>query len=125
MQYREPLPAGCPPDEAEEINSPRCMYRLIANAQPTEDDFKSQRAMKKQRQSSGISECLARGLSIFPTIDASKKVLMLPNFRGYKICRLCLDDGAGKIQQTGLRGHHTWWPLATYDILACCEVEDT
>lgn len=29
MTYREPLPEGCPPDDAEEINAPRVVYRLV------------------------------------------------------------------------------------------------
>lgn len=44
MSYREPLPDGCPPDEAEEIVEQREVFRLVRNRAPTEEDFRSQRA---------------------------------------------------------------------------------
>ena len=39
MSYREQLPEGCPPDEAEEINTRREVFRLVRNRTPTEEDF--------------------------------------------------------------------------------------
>ena len=41
MTYREPLPEGCPPDDAEEITTPRIVYRLVRSNPPTDDDFRS------------------------------------------------------------------------------------
>ena len=34
-----------------------------------------------------------------------------------------LESGAGSMQQTGRPSHHTWWPLAEFDILGRCAVE--
>ena len=42
--YREELPAGCPPDEAEEIVEERVVFRIVRKDPPTHDDFRSQRA---------------------------------------------------------------------------------
>ena len=39
------------------------------------------------------------------------------------VCRLRLDTGAGELLQTGQRSHHTWWPFASYDLLAVATVE--
>ena len=61
--------------------------------------------------------------SIFAERDDSRRALKLPNLRGRLICRVVLEEGAGPIQQTGRHSHHTWWPLADFDILAHCVVE--
>ena len=52
----------------------------------------------------------------------AETTLRLPRFRGWLICRVRLREGAGRIQQTGRETHHTWWPLAGYDILAHCDM---
>ena len=125
MNYREPLPDGCPPDTAEEIVQPRDVFRLVRTDPPTEEDFESQRAEKPGGTFPGIDECQARGLSVHTERGDSEKALRLPKLRGRLICRLRLRLGAGTIQQTGRPSHHTWWPLADYDVLAQCTVETT
>jgi hypothetical protein len=122
MSYREPLPEGCPPDAAEEIAAPREVFRLVRGNPPTLDDFKSQRAEKPDAVFQ-VSECQARGLSVFVERRDSERALKLPTLRGRLICRLRLEAGAGRIQQTGRPSHHTWWPLAAFDILAHCGAE--
>ena len=123
MNYREPLPSGCPPDTAEEIVHPRDMFRLVRTDPPTAKDFRSQRAEKPDRTFPKIDECQARGLSVHAERRDSEKALKLPALRGRLICRLRLGTGAGKIQQTGQPSHHTWWPLADYDVLTQYAVE--
>lgn len=123
MSYREPLPEGCPPDAAEEIAASREVFRLVRNSPPTMDDFRSQRAEKPVQTFPGVKECQARGLSVFAERRDSERALKLPTLRGRLICRLRLEAGAGRIQQTGRPSHHTWWPLAAFDILANCGVE--
>lgn len=122
MSYREPLPEGCPPEAAEEIAAPREVFRLVRGNPPTADDFKSQRAEKPEAVFH-VSECQARGLSVFTDRPDSERALKLPTLRGRLICRLKLETGAGHIQQTGRPSHHTWWPLAAFDVLAHCGVE--
>lgn len=123
VEYREPLPAGCPPDAAREIIEPRSFFRLVRDNPPTDDDFRSQRAEKPFHTFPGISECQARGLSVFARREDSSRALLLPSPRGRWICCVKLGPGAGSIQQTGRRSHHTWWPLAPFDILGRCTVE--
>jgi hypothetical protein len=122
MSYREPLPEGCPPEAADEIAASREVFRLVRSNPPTVDDFKSQRAEKPEAVFQ-VSECQACGLSVFTERRDSERALKLPKLRGRLICHLELEAGAGRIQQTGRPSHHTWWPLATFDILAHCEME--
>jgi len=124
MSYLEPLPASCPPEGAEEITAPRQVFRLVRTNPPSIDDFKSQQAENPDRIFSGVTECQARGLSVFADRqDAVGKALKLPSLRGRLVCRVALGAGAGRIQQTGQPSHHTWWPLAAFDITSNCEVD--
>lgn len=123
MSYREPLPDGCPPYAAEEIAAPREVFRLVRGNPATWDDFRSQRAEKPNRQFPGITECQARGLSVYVERKDCEKLLKLSHMRNRLVCRVCLDIGAGRMQQTFQPSHHTWWPLAAFDILARCGVE--
>jgi hypothetical protein len=122
MSYREELPPSCPPEAAEEIAVARDVFRLVRSNLPSPDDFRSLRA-ENPRAVYSISECQVRGLSVFAVRTDSEKALKLPKFRGRQICRVTLRTGSGRIQQTGRPSHHTWWPLAAFDILANCAVE--
>lgn len=123
VRYREPLPPGCPPEAAECIDSPLIVFRLVKADPPTEQDFRSQRAEKPTSRFSGVSECQARGLSVFTRNEDGRRALKLPNLRGRLLCSVDLSAGAGKIQQTGAPSHHTWWPLAHFNILGRCRVQ--
>lgn len=124
MSYRDSLPEGCPPDAAEEVTTPRAVFRLVRTDPPTLDDFLSQRQEKPNKEFYGVTECQACGLSVFADRrDAEAKALKLPRLRNRKICRVSFPAGAGRIQQTFQPSHHTWWPLADFDILAHCGVE--
>ena len=124
MNYREPLPEGCPPETAEDIVSSRDFFRLVRSDPPTEKDFMSQRAEQPNRSFDGVTECQARGLSVFAERKESEKALKIPRLRGRLVCRVVLEAGAGHIQQTGKVSHYTWWPLADFDILEHCTVEN-
>lgn len=121
MSYREPLPVGCPPPEADEINFERDVYRLVRASPPGLGDFRSQRDERPQAVFQ-VSECLSRGLSVHTVRSDSERMRKLPRFKNHLVCRVHLESGAGKIQQTFQPSHHTWWPLAAFDILGHCEV---
>ena len=124
MSYRDSLPEGCPPGAAEEIAASRVVFRLVRTVPPTPDDFLSQRQEKPDRMFSGVTECQACGLSVFADRrDAETKALKLPHLKNRKICQVTLPARAGRIQPTFQPSHHTWWPLAAFDILAQCGVE--
>ena len=124
MIYRETLPEGCPPDVSVDIALETYVFRLVKTSPATLDDFRSQRAEKPAAVFKGVTECHACGLSVFKERqDAVQKVLLLPRFRGFHVYSVRLAAGAGRIQQTFKPSHHTWWPLAEFDILGHCERE--
>ena len=122
MPYREPLPDDCPPDDAEEIDAARFVYRLVQNNPPTDDDFRSQRAERPDQIFRDVTECQARGLSVFANLNIAERLSASGRLQGMTVCQVTLASGAGRIQPTGRRSHHTWWPLDDYDILANCQV---
>ena len=67
----------------------------------------------------------ARGLSVHTQRGDTEHARKLPSLRGRLICRLSLGAGSGRILPTGRPSHHTWWPLAGYDVLSRCSVETT
>ena len=122
MTYREPLPEGCPPEDSEEIAEPRVVYRLVRNNPPSDDDFRSQRAERPDRVFRPVTECQARGVSVFASLNIAEDLATRGSLHGRAVCQVILAPGAGRILPTGGRSHHTWWPLADYDILANCQV---
>lgn len=120
--FRDELPEGCPPENADKIRRETICYRLVHNDPPIADDFRSQRTLEPHRDF-GVSECRARGLSIFmKAADAVRVAQRSRNLRGAKLAQLTLNQGAGYIKQTGSRTHHTWWPYKAFDVQANCEV---
>lgn len=122
MSYREPLPENCPPAESEEIAAERIVFRIVQTNPATLDDFRSQRELRPNASFPGVSECRARGVSVHADRADSEKLRKLPRFQSSLVCKVRLEGGAGRIQQTGKPSHHTWWPLAAFDILDNCEV---
>lgn len=80
----------------------------------------SQRAEQPRRRFRGVSECQARGLSVFEKKEDCARAAKLPSLRGRSICGVELDQGAGRILQTGQGSHHTWWPFADFRIVDSC-----
>jgi hypothetical protein len=119
MSYREDLPKGCPPTDAQDITSDFHVIRLTQSLPPTDSDFISKRA-EMPDATFRVDECQARGLSVFTEQKDAINALKLPALRGRHACKLRLKSGAGKIKQTGRPSHHTWWPLKDFDILAHC-----
>lgn len=74
ITYRESLPDDCPPDDAGEIAATRVVYRLVRNNPPTDDDFRSQRAERPDRVFRDVSECQARGVSVFDSLNAAERL---------------------------------------------------
>ena len=89
----------------------------MRNNPPTGDDFRSQRDLRPATRFN-VSECHARGLSLFAERLDAQALTRRGNLKEMAICQLTLTEGAGHIMKTGGRSHHTWWPYASYDILA-------
>jgi hypothetical protein len=123
MIYREQLPDDCPPIEAGLVEENLDVFRLVRQSPPTDSDFQSQRAEKPDAVFNSVSECIARGLSVFTDRRDCERASKLPALRGRHLCRVRLTNGAGSIEQTGRPSHHTWWPFAEFAILPRCVVE--
>ncbi len=123
VNYREALPEGYPASESADTSAGLVAFRLVTSLPPTVGDFDSQRRLHPGRHFRGISECQACGVSVFTKVEDCRMAGKLPALRGKQVCRVRLMAGAGRIQQTGKPSHHTWWPLADFDILGQCEQE--
>ncbi len=122
-EYREELPEGCPPLAACEAEEGTSVYRFVAGDVVTDDDFKSQRALKPDRDFGDMPECIARGLSVLANQKAAENAKLLSSLKRKHICRVTIGQGAGPLMPTGQReGHRTWWPLAKFPVLSHCEV---
>lgn len=124
MCYREQLPEGCPPPTATRIEATQEFYRLIRADPPTDEDFASWRALHPDRPlPEGQTECGVRGLSLFGRRTDVERRRGLASLRNHQVvCTVTLELGAGRVQRTRGGSHHTWWPLADFDILARCRV---
>ena len=123
VEYREPLPPGCPPDDAVEIVESRIVYRLVRIYPPSLDDFRSYAALNPDKKyNDSTKKCQAHGVSVYRNPRAAAKSReRYSNLKGTLICKVVLVEGAGRIKRTGSRTHYTWWPLADYDIIANCQ----
>lgn len=126
IEYRDPLPDGCPPDTAEVITERRVLYHFTFDPVDLDNDFRS--LWQKQpgtRRIAPRDECNARGLTMWDDLDAAKSELarLQRQYRGKRvgdiwaarrICEVELSDGAGAILKTYKDHHWTWWPAAGY-----------
>ena len=126
IEYRDPLPEGCPPDAAEVIVERRILYHFTFDPIDLDNDFRSH--WQKQpgaRRITSRDECNARGLTMWDNLDVAKDELekLQRRFKGRpsgaiwavrRICQVELGDGAGAILQTYKEHHWTWWPAAGY-----------
>ena len=109
--YREPLPDNCPPPEAWEIDETYAVYRFVAAETPAEADFRSQRA-KLPAARFRVTECQARGLSVFLNLEDAKSLAQRNGLTGVRFCQVTLGKGAGRMLKTGRSSHHTWCLVA-------------
>ena len=120
MDWAEPLPESCPPQDARNPND-MIVYRIIEGTSATENDFISHR--KKYPSKFFKDECIARSLSVFDDISACKMVLKLPNFRNSNIVKLTLDIQSGVIKKTFKdKNHYSWWMAAEINPVNNCKL---
>ena len=122
MHYRDELPDDCPPLQASEIDRPRTFYRMVRNNPPTEADFRSQRQERPTIVLRNVSECHARGVSLFSAERDVEYWLRKERFAGYSSAAVLLDAGMGSLMKSGSRSHFTWWPIAGLDYARLCRV---
>lgn len=120
IQYKEELPDGCPPLDAEDIQG-IVFYRLVASHPPTEKDFLSLKALNPSKNHKSL-ECEARAVSVSVELNGALDLLKLPTQKGKLIAKLNLGGNTGKYKRTFARAHHhSWWIYNSCDPLSFCE----
>lgn len=119
MEWAEPLPINCPPQDAQSPNG-NSYYRLIESLEPSEIDFLSHR-MRWPDKKFSASECRARSLSIFDKIEECQKVRRFPTKRGKKMIEIKLPNESGLIKNTS-NNHYSWWRSKVFNPIDFCTV---
>lgn len=122
MEWAEPLPPACPPEEAKAPNGEQ-YYRLVETFPPTEHDFYSYRMLYPQRPFR-LGECLARAVSIFTSQEECLKLKKLPHFKNKNdtVVALILPSDSGVVLQTGRDpSHFSWWRWRTFNPIPRCQ----
>jgi hypothetical protein len=111
----EELPEKCPPENAFDPDG-RVFYRLSATQQPTEEDFKSQRANCPTCKFKDVSECIARSISVWDDFEKCLNLLKLPRHKGKAAMKIEMTSGDGLVLQTFKPNHYSWWRTQTFEI---------
>jgi hypothetical protein len=116
MDWYEPLPDNCPPEDAYEPQNEK-FYRL---GKPPIDDNSviSIEAEGRRGNFKNVGDCIARAVSIWGRIENCKKVLMLPSHRDKIVLELTLLPKDGQVKQTMRDPHYSWWRSNEFDILS-------
>ncbi len=117
MNWVEPLPSECPQKGAFEPNKFK-VYRLAKEASVDNDDFQSQRALQPNKEFKGISECIARSLSVYDSADNCINMIRLPAYkkRWKAVLEITLEREDGLVQKTFGLNHYSWWRTTNFAI---------
>ena len=115
MKWFEELPEQCPPADAEPANG--MYYRIVGGIPSKTEDYFSQRRLQptKTFHGEGIDECVIRSVSLFDSIDAATKRLLLPKFRTHKVAVVQLEEKDGVVKKTFGPSHYSWWRTEEFD----------
>lgn len=117
-EWFEELPELCPPKEAF-VPQGMTVYRFSLSELPSKNDFLSQRLLKPSRVFNGISECIARSLSVYDNLEACINIYKLPRHRKRfkSILVVKLSDSDGLIMKTfNDPNHYSWWRSNSFNI---------
>lgn len=115
MQWSENLPDQCPPENAFDPNG-LVFYRLCETAPPTDQDFKSQRAVCPTCVYKDVTECIAHSLSVWDNVEKCLNLLKLPRHKGKAAMKLELTTNDGLVLRTFKPNHYSWWKTQSFDI---------
>jgi hypothetical protein len=103
-------PAQCPPANAQPVE--RTIYRFINNRNIIEKDFTSYFKLKPE-EDWGKNSCIARGLSIYFSLQACDELAnAVPAMKKKKIASANITADMGLIGPTpskNTKHHKTWW----------------
>lgn len=118
MNWIEVLPDECPPKEAFKPEDFK-VYRLAKEASVDERDFQSQRALKPNKVFKGLSECLARSLSVYNNVAKCLNMTKLPVYkkRWKAVLEITLEKEDGLILKTFTDpNHYSWWRTTNFSL---------
>ena len=111
--------SNCPPPEAQEVDEPTIIFRLVDQFPPTEADFDSVWEVHPGRRPRLKDECQAKGVSLYDTPAAAEDQTRYETLANKMPCMVNVVPGSGPIKQ-GTTHHFTWWPLRDHNILDHC-----
>lgn len=123
--YEAGVPAHCPPSSSE--HKAATLFRICMASTPDAEDYtshaQSTKKGKKLRAKSALKanpmDCLPCGLSVWLSEeDMRHACAALPFTEGKYIFKSEVSANEGKVQATGANEHHTYWPLASTDLLS-------
>jgi len=124
-KWFEELPKQCPPEEAF-IPQGMTVYRFSSSEVPNNNDFISQRLLNHDRVFNGVSECIARSLSVYDNLTACNNISKLPRHRKrFKyILEVYLRDSDGLIMKTFKNpNHYSWWRSNSFNFETANKVQ--
>lgn len=115
MQFKEELPASCPPPQAHN-GGYASLVRFVRNMPPVQSDFESHSKLGKQRPPT-VPPCKWASCSLFQTRDAALAKFKLPRLRqlfsGVAIINIPENSG----QSVAKNGHVDFWMFSSFDPL--------
>ncbi|MDD3310213.1 MAG: hypothetical protein PHS04_11570 [Tissierellia bacterium] len=124
-EWFEELPEYCPPKEAI-VPQGMTVYRCSSSEVPDNKDFISQRLLNPDRVFNGVSECVARSLSVYDDLEACKNIFKLPSHRKRfkSIFVVNLSDTDGLIMKTFKDpNHYSWWRSNSFNFETANKVQ--
>lgn len=103
-------PNSCPPNEAEPTSGQ--IYRFTYKSTPMAKDFKAFYDGDPSKDWGDLA-CQARGLSVYPTLEACREAAgKVPSLAKKKLASGAMQVSYGKIAETPSKNtssHMTWW----------------
>ena len=124
-EWFEELPEYCPPKESF-VPKGMTVYRFSSSEIPSNNDFISQRLLNPDKIFSGVSECIARSLSVYDDLDACNNIYKLPRHRKRfkSILVVNLNESDGLIMKTFKDpNHYSWWRSNSFNFETANKVQ--
>lgn len=110
--WAEPLPAKCPPRNAQDPTG-QTLYRFLETDIIQALDFWSHR--KRGKNTGTAPECFARAVSVYSNLGLVRKIHYLATKKKKKIARVAPTKGHGLVSPPDETSHISWWPCGAID----------
>lgn len=114
--WAEEMPDGCPDLKTSKDPEGQTLFRLVAEAQATIEDFRSHQYLDPKKNFFSKS-CIARSLSMWETKEQCQKLKLQVAHKNKHVASVTVAKNSGVLSRRH-DGHHSWWRCRTYDVLA-------